>query len=115
MRSGLQTLFGAVALAGLVLGSQEARADAIDGDWCHEGRNLSIRGSNIRTPGNSNIVGQYGRHAFRYIVPDNEPDAGAVVEMDLLNDEEMNLRVAPSGGGAVAGDWQVWRRCKVVS
>jgi hypothetical protein len=42
-----------------------ALADRIDGDWCAaDGRNLSINGANIKTPGGAAITGDYARHEF---------------------------------------------------
>jgi hypothetical protein len=45
------------AAAALLLPSAGARADQIDGHWYHaDGRNLSIEGSMIITPGGNEIV-----------------------------------------------------------
>jgi hypothetical protein len=86
-------------------GSGAAWADAIDGDWCHEnGKRLSISGPDIVTPGGTRTKGEYDRHHFSYVVPANEPDAGATIAMILLSEIQMRLR-PPSG------DEQLWRRC----
>src|SRR6187399_217104 len=82
-----------------------ARADAIDGDWCHaEAGRLSINGPKIVTPGGANITGEYDRHHFSYMVPASEPGAGATVNMVLLSELQMRLK-PPSG------EEQLWRRC----
>jgi hypothetical protein len=89
----------------VMLGANTARADAIDGDWCHtDGRRLSINGPRIVTPGGATIVGDYDRHHFTYVVPASEPDAGATVNMILMSELQMRLK-PPSG------DEQLWRRC----
>ena len=60
-----------------------AGADAIDGDWCEAGgaRSLSIDGPSIRIPSGAEIRGEYDRHAFRYVGPDGDPEAGQVIKM----------------------------------
>ena len=82
-----------------------ARADAIDGAWCHEkGRRLVITGPSIVTPGGSKTEGDYGRHDFAYTVPPGEPGAGTKVRMVLMG--ETRVRVQE---GDAAPD--VWERC----
>ena len=82
-----------------------ARADAIDGEWCHgDGRRLSINGPDIVTPGGARLKGDYDRHHFSYVVPSSEPGAGATVTMVLLSEILMHLK-PPSG------EEQTWRRC----
>jgi len=95
-----------LAIAGLVLfGMGSARADAIDGDWCHsDGRRLSIAGPDITTPAGNKLKGDYDRHHFSYVVPAGEPGSGSAVSMVLLN--ELNMRLKPP-----AGEEQDWRRC----
>ena len=95
----------AAALSLILLGSGAARADAIDGDWCHaSGSRLSIDGPKIVTPGGASITGQYDRHHFTYVIPANEPGAGATVNMILISELQMRLK-PPSG------EEQLWRRC----
>ncbi len=98
---GLSTL-------GLVATADAARADAIDGDWCFATQNLNIQGPKIRIPSGIEIVGAYTRHSFEYTVPDNEPEAGKSIAMQLFGEELMQLTRA---GGAP----EMWRRCKPVS
>jgi hypothetical protein len=50
------------------------------------------------------LKGDYDRHHFSYIVPANEPDAGATVAMVLLSELQMTLKPPK-------GDEQSWRRC----
>jgi hypothetical protein len=93
--------------AALLFLATPAAADVIDGSWCDDaGRHLAISGSRIVTPGGTEMEGNYTRHAFRYVVPMNEPSSGQGVDMQLLNENTVQLRVG-SGGGA-----EVWRRCK---
>ena len=91
--------------AAVLLAANTARADAIDGDWCHaDGRKLSINGPQIVTPGGARIAGDYDRHHFTYVVPASEPGAGAQVNMILMSELQMRLK-PPSG------EEQLWRRC----
>ena len=96
------------AFAGLLLvalSAGTARADAIDGDWCHaDGKRLTINGPDITTPAGAKLKGDYDRHHFSYVVPAGEPGGGATVSMQLLN--ELNMRLTPP-----AGEEQQWRRC----
>ena len=101
----LTVIFGLAGAAAFFL-SGVAKADQIDGHWCFtDGRNLSIDGAKIVTPGGNRIEGNYTRHAFSYTVPDGEAGAGTVTAMNQLNDLMMHLR--PDG----ATEPQLWRRC----
>ncbi|MBM3531897.1 MAG: hypothetical protein FJX60_02525 [Alphaproteobacteria bacterium] len=96
--------FGAIVLVALV--AAEARADAIDGQWCTiDGKRIDINGPRIRTPGGTQMLGDYDRHGFRYVVPAAEAGAGGTVVMRLINDNVMQL--TPPGSSAA----QVWNRC----
>lgn len=97
-----------LATLALLAGAQGARADAIDGNWCApDGRVLSIEGPQIVTPRGSAISGDYARHFFAYTVPAGEPDAGARVDMTLLDETTVRL---DAGKGP-----EIWRRCDVTS
>lgn len=88
-----------------------ASADAIDGNWCSKkGRTLSIDGPKIVTPGGTSMTGDYDRHGFSYKVPANEPSAGAMVSMSLVDDDTMHLN---PGQAAAKEKMQIWRRCKL--
>lgn len=98
---------GAAALTAL---ATPALADRIDGEWCFATQSLQIDGPSIRTPGGSQIKGDYSRHGFAYVVPAPEPEAGAEISMHLLNEELMTLsRRKPDKPD------ETWRRCKVTS
>jgi hypothetical protein len=87
--------------------NHSARADAIDGDWCHSnGKRMSIRGSAIVTPGGQQTSGNYTRHFFSYVIPTGEAGAGAKVEIQLLGEYLAHARHA--GDESV----QEWRRCQ---
>lgn len=89
----------------LVIGAGGARADAIDGSWCHsDGRRLSISGPLIITPAGTRTEGAYSRHAFDYVAPAGEPQPGTAIHMTLLGEELMHMRVGD-------GEAQTWRRC----
>lgn len=92
--------------------SAPARADAIDGDWCHSTQNLTIEGPMIKTPGGNRINGDYDRHGFRYVVPANEPGAGTEIVMQLRGDENMFL---VRKIGATESPPENWKRCKPTS
>ena len=84
-----------------------ARADVIDGDWCQaDGRRMTIRGSQIVTPGGKQMRGDYDRHAFAYVVPAGEAGAGESVSI-ILRGEYLAL----SRQGAADAPWQEWKRC----
>lgn len=92
----------------LTFAAPPARADAIDGNWCHpEAGRLEILGPQITTPGGNRITGDYDRHGFRHVVPAEEPGAGANVDMVLVDDDTLHRMVAPGPGAAT----EVWRRC----
>lgn len=100
------------ALIGPVLAST-AFADRIDGDWCFGTLTLHVSGPAIRTPGGHDITGDYARHAFRYTVPADEPQSGAEIFMQLLNEEEMTL-FRPSTADKPAAE-ERWTRCHPIS
>ena len=102
-RVRVKTIFAALALSAL---AAPAFADAIDGNWCHnDGRRFSIRGPEIVTPGGKQLEGQYSRHWFNYTVPAPEPGAGQGVQMTLLNENTVQLRLGE------AGTPETWVRC----
>ena len=83
----------------------EAKADAIDGEWCRAGQSFKIDGPTIVTPGGTRMQGVYDRHGFDYVIPPGEPGAGTKVTMSLWSDDD--LKVTP--GDAPTQDW---RRCR---
>jgi hypothetical protein len=96
----------ATAAVAVAVSAGAARADVIDGDWCHpDGRRLSIRGPQIVTPGGATLQGDYSRHAFSYIVPAPEQPAGQTVSMGLMNEFTVHLRIG------TAADHETWKRC----
>jgi hypothetical protein len=95
---------GVSLLAALVAAG--ARADAIDGQWCAiDGKRIEISGPRIRTPGGTQMLGDYDRYGFRYVVPMAEAGAGGTTVMRLINDNIMHLTLP--GSSAV----QIWNRC----
>lgn len=97
--------------SGWLLSSLSARADSIDGDWCSpEGRHLTIHGQSIKTPGGAQVSGNYTRHAFSYVVPDQEPGGGGTVYLSLVNETTVQVR----DGTPVAAP-RIWKRCERVS
>ena len=97
---------GGIGVALLIYLVTPARADAIDGNWCHpDGRRLSIRGPEIITSNGTKLSGDYDRHGFSYVIPSPEPAAGQTHAMQLLNENTVRARV---GGNGPA---EVWNRC----
>ncbi len=82
-----------------------ALADAIDGAWCREGLQLTIRGPAIETAGGARTSGDYSRHAFSYVAPPGDAGSGMSISMRLLNEETMQL--SPGTAGTV----ETWHRC----
>ena len=92
-----------------VIFATAAMADAIDGDWCAKiGRHLNIDGPKIQTPGGNNIIGDYERHGFSYVVPNNEVHGSETIQMQMQS-EDLILMTLPDGS------IEKWNRCDVVS
>jgi len=92
----------------LLVSPGPASADQIDGDWCFpaDGRNLTIQGDDIVTPHGTSTTGDYTRHAFRYVIPGEDPGAGDEINMRQLNDQTMVL-LRPDGAE------ETWKRCNL--
>ena len=105
---GKQTLLTlSIIAATIFLPTGAARADAIDGDWCNaEAGRMEIAGSNIVTPGGTQMQGLYGRHSFSYVVPAAEPEAGTTLNMILIDDDTLHLTK-----GTTTAEPQTWLRC----
>lgn len=107
------TISTITVIAGLVATTVPALADRIDGDWCSaDGKHLSIEGPRIVIPSGAEISGQYDRHHFRYSGPAGDPEAGQIIEMQQLSDEEMRLQRTTGGQKMPV---ETWRRCQVTS
>jgi len=102
----------AVLAALTVASATPARADAIDGDWCHGADHMHIEGPAILTPGRNRITGDYNRYRFAYVVPANEPGAGGQVRMVMIRGTETVHVDRPGGDPAKP---EVWKRCKPIS
>lgn len=107
--SRLAQMAAAVLVASIMM-IVPARADAIDGEWCREGRSFKIEGPSILTMGGTRMTGDYNRHGFRYTVPQNETEAGTEISMRLISEEQLELF-----RGTAATTGETWRRCKVTS
>lgn len=104
-------LLGAASLAV----SSPARADAIDGEWCREGRHFLIEGPRIVTYGGTRMTGDYDRHGFRYTAPASEPEAGTEIVMVLHSETTLELFRRPPGAERPSGPGEIWNRCRVTS
>jgi hypothetical protein len=108
MMPGREILKFLLIAGALGLASAPAFSDAIDGDWCApaDGRHVRIAGPSITTPTGRQTTGDYSRHAFSYVIPEGDPEAGETVYMRLLNDEEVSVSDAGSSP-------EIWHRCEV--
>jgi hypothetical protein len=111
MRRGMIGL----TLAAPMLWAATARADAIDGNWCFQAKQMSIRGPAIVTPGGTAMQGDYDRHGFVYVIPPGEPDAGQTVVMALLNETTLRLGTGSDVTAAAKAADQIWRRCSATT
>jgi hypothetical protein len=101
-----------VALAFIFMATP-AFADAIDGDWCGGGgKHLTIKGSEIKTPSGATLQGNYRRHAFAYVAPAGDADAGTQIFLQLLNEEQMHFYLVKDGK---PGEAELWQRCQITS
>jgi hypothetical protein len=108
MKRRIRMLGIAAGLIVLIMTGPIAHADAIDGDWCRaDGKRMTIRGSDITTPGGKQTRGDYSRHAFSYVVPAGETGAGEQVAITLLSEYLAHARQ-----GADTAPVQVWNRCQ---
>jgi hypothetical protein len=97
----------------LFAGAFPALADAIDGDWCSvNGGHLRIEGPQIELAPGQVLEGTYNRHAFSYVAPANDPEAGTEIQFMLRSEEEMR-RVRNPDGKPEHED--IWRRCSATS
>ncbi len=86
----------------MILGvAWDARADAIDGNWCFtDGRRITINGPDVVIPNGTRMRGNYDRHHFSYTPPN-----GAAVNMTLQGEYAVTVREGD-------GPTQIWRRCQ---
>jgi hypothetical protein len=97
----------------LIAGSCPALADAIDGDWCSiSGSHLRIEGPRIELAPGQVLEGTYNRHAFSYVAPANDPEAGAEIQFVLRSEAEMRRVRQPD---AMPEHEDIWRRCSATS
>lgn len=97
----------ATGVALLCLPATSARADVIDGDWCTlDGKRMTIRGSDIVTPGGKQTRGNYDRHSFSYVVPAGEAGAGETVSILLRNEYLAHARQGGENAPSIE-----WKRC----
>ena len=105
--------FASLAFTALLAGSVPALADAIDGDWCNrDGGHLRIEGPRIELAPGQVLEGTYNRHAFSYVAPPNDPEAGAEIHFVLRSEEEMRRVRKPD---AMPEHEDLWRRCSATS
>ena len=104
-----------LGVAGVVALPAMARADAIDGEWCREGRHFVIEGPSIVTYGGTRMTGDYDRHGFRYTVPATEPESGVEIVMQLHSETTLELFRRQPGATQERAPGEIWNRCRVTS
>ena len=105
--------FASLVFAALLASSAPALADAIDGDWCsRDGGHLRIEGPRIELAPGRIIEGVYKRHAFSYVAPADDAEAGAEIVFVLRSEEEMRRVRKPD---AMPEHEDLWRRCSATS
>jgi len=111
-RRGLRAALWLGAAATAALLTSQARADAIDGNWCYtDGRRMAINGPEIVTPAGTHTIGNYSRHYFSYQIPSSDPKAGQSVFMALQNENTVNITTGADAAGAAQAPVEVWHRC----
>ena len=99
--------------AALALIPAHAFADRIDGDWCDPaGAHLKIDGPQIQLGAAPPVMGKYSRHAFSYLAPQNDSEAGSEIFFILRSEDEMRRVREPN---AMPEHSDIWRRCQAVS
>ncbi|MHA1164538.1 MAG: hypothetical protein ACTSP0_03020 [Alphaproteobacteria bacterium] len=108
--------YAVILVLGAVVSSlgAPARADAIDGHWCHkDGRRMSVEGPVIVTPGGTSMEGEYERHGFAYVVPEGEPGARSRVSMALQSEDVMRMFIPGKGPLPSPPTVETWQRCNL--
>lgn len=102
----MKKIIAMLCLAALPLAGQ---ADEISGDWCSPtGAHVRFEGNTVLTPGGQVTDGIYSRHAFEFIIPEGEKDAGLIFMMRQLS--EMQSIVLIEGR-----EPEGWQRCQLTS
>jgi hypothetical protein len=93
-----------------------ALADRIDGAWCSpSGESMTIEGSQAITPGRKSVTGNYTRHHFDYVIPQEEKDAGEIISADQIDDKNIQVRVLRGPDQKTSEPDKIWQRCDVIS
>lgn len=101
-------------MAALMLSTNAALADQINGIWCSpNGKSVSIDGPNVTTSSGNAVDANYNRHHIDYEIPSGELDAGSRFRADQLNDNQIQVVIVAAGGAA--GEPEIWTPCRPVS
>lgn len=82
-----------------------AFADAIDGQWCHKGRQVTIEGPLIITPSGKRVNGTFDRHSFSYTIPAGDDHAGEKADLVVQHDTLMHFMRSGSS------QFEAWQPC----
>ena len=99
----------------LIIAAAAAAAGGLDGIWCSpDGRRITVDGLDVITPGGQRTTGVYGKQVFSFPVPENEPDAGAVIWMKLVDGNTARVSTV-SKQQSEPPPHGLWRRCAYTS
>jgi hypothetical protein len=52
------------------------------------------------------MKGDYDRHGFQYTVPKQEPGAGSIIDMNLIDDDTVQYQASAANAKS-----ELWQRC----
>ncbi len=92
-----------------------AAAASVDGSWCApDGRQITVSGLAVITPGGQRTSGAYSGRAFSFEVPDKEWGAGWILWLERVADDALRVsRMAKHQQGPPPHG--LWRRCPATS
>jgi hypothetical protein len=106
------TWLGMACGVALLMAPGVALAHSIDGSWCHkDGKQLSVDGPRIVTPGGNMTTGDYDRQGTSYIVPPGERGAGKSMVMSLVDEDTMQMSEGTLR--VISEIASTWQRCPV--
>ncbi len=90
-------------------------AASVDGSWCApDGRQITVTGLAVITPGGQQTSGTYSDRAFSFQIPQNEWGAGWVLWLERVAEDALRVsRITPYQQGPPPHDR--WHRCPATS
>jgi hypothetical protein len=107
---------GLLATGLIMVASEAAWADAIDGTWCSERDHLqmTINGPQAVLPGGRQVTGNYSRHRFMYPIPMPDAEAGRLKVLQLMGEQSM-IGITTKPDGSEPSEPDHWKRCELTS